>query len=164
MKFLKAISLTLLVAGMAAVMVACGDTPTAAPVNTTVPGNGTAVTTAAATVASNPGYSNFFVISGATSTDVPDVLKAALASYESQYPGSKAQAFKTTAQTGAVKEQLAGAFSKEGWQNITPNIPDSAGGFALAFTKGAKGAAVVGFPGMMANLGKNENLYIVFLP
>jgi hypothetical protein len=154
-RFVKAISMTLLVAVFAAVMAACGESPTSAPASNT---------TAAATAAANPGNGNFYVISGATSTEVPEALKAALAQYEAQYPGSKAQAFKTGAQASAVKEQLAGAFSKEGWQNITPNVPDSAGGFALAFTKGSKGAAVVGFPGMMANLGQNENLYIVFLP
>lgn len=158
-KFLKAMSLTLLVAALAAIMAACGDaTPTSAPANTA--SNGTTATTAA----SSTGSSDFFILSGATSTNVPDALKAALSQYESQYPGSKAQAFKTSAQSSAVKDQLAGAFTKEGWQNITPNVPDSAGGFALAFTKGNKGAAVVGFPGIMANLGQNENLYIVFLP
>lgn len=156
MKFVKAISLTLLVAVFAAVMAACGEaTPTSAP--------GTS-STAATTAATNPGSSDFFVINGATSTTVPDALKAALAQYEAQYPGSKAQAYKTGAKTGAVKEQLTGAFSKEGRQNITPNVPDTAGGFALAFTKGNKGAAVVGFPGIMANLGQDQNLYIVFLP
>ncbi|MBN9387234.1 MAG: hypothetical protein J0I20_04210 [Chloroflexi bacterium] len=158
-KFIKTISMTLLVAALAAIMAACGDaTPTSAPANNA--SNGTAATTAA----SNTGNSNFFVVNGATSTSVPDALKAALSQYESQYPGSKAQAFKTSAQASALKDQLAGAFTKEGWQNITPNVPDSAGGFALAFTKGNKGAAVVSFPGIMANLGQNENLYIVFLP
>jgi hypothetical protein len=159
-KFLKAISLTLLVAALTALMAACGDaTPTSAPANNAVNGNG-----AATTAAGNTTGADFFVINGATSTNVPDALKAALSQYESQYPGSKAQAFKTSAQARAIKDQLAGAFTKEGWQNVTPNVPDSAGGFALAFTKGNKGAAVVGFPGMMANLGQNENLYIVFLP
>jgi hypothetical protein len=158
-RFLKAISMTLLVAALTVIMAACGDaTPTSAPANNA--NNGSAATTAAGSTTG----SDFFVVNGATTTNVPDALKAALSQYESQYPGSKAQAFKTSAQASALKDQLAGAFTKEGWQNVTPNVPDSAGGFALAFTKGNKGAAVVGFPGVMANLGQNENLYIVFLP
>ena len=136
---------------MAALLVACGDEATPTPGQST-------------TQAANPGSSNFFVLNGATSTDVPATLKAALSQYEAQYPGSKAQAFKTGAASSQVKDQLAGAFGKEGWTNISPNVPDTAGGFALAFTKNNKGAAVVGFPGIMANLGQNENLYIVFLP
>ena len=145
---------------MAALLAACGDEATPVPASNAPASN----TQAAGTQAANPGSSNFFVINGATTTSVPATLKAALAQYEAQYPGSKAQAFKTGAASAQVKEQLAGAFGKEGWQNITPSVPDTAGGFALAFTKNNKGAAVVGFPGIMANLGQNENLYIVFLP
>src|SRR3712207_4903942 len=135
LKFIKSISLTILVGMMTALLVACGGEATPAPVS-----NAPANTQAGATqAANNPASGDFFVVNGATSTNVPDMLKAALAQYEAQYPGSKAQAFKTSAQAATVKEQLAGAFSKQGWQNITPNVPDTTGGFALAFTKNNKG-------------------------
>src|SRR5438105_374218 len=77
---------------MAALLAACGDEATTVPA-ANAPANGQPSTQAA-----NPsGNSTFFVVSGATTTNVPDTLKAALAQYEAQYPGSKAQAFKTGA-------------------------------------------------------------------
>ncbi len=159
LKSVKGFSGLAIVALLAIALVACGDnTATSAPAATTA--SGSAATTAAGT-SSN---SNFFMLSGATSAPVPDALKAALSTYESQYPGSKAQAFKTSEQPAKVKESLAAAFTKEGWTNVTPNVPDAGGGFALGFTKNNKGAAVVAFPGMMAGLGQNEINYIVFLP
>jgi hypothetical protein len=161
-KPVKIVSLLALVSLLAVMLVACGDpTATTAPAATTA----AATTAAGATAAANSGSnSTFYVVSGASATNVPDALKTALSTYESQYTGAKAQAFKISESSAKVKDLLASAFTKEGWTNVTPNVPDAGGGFALGFTKSNKGAAVVAFPGAMAGLGATDLLYIVFVP
>ncbi len=157
-KSAKYFSILALVTLLAAFLVACGDnTATSAPAATTA-SSGSAATTAAASSGGS-----FYVVNGATATAVPDALKTALASYESQYSGAKAQAYKISEQPAKVKEMLSSAFSKEGWQNLTANVPDTAGGFVLGFTKNNKGAAAVAFPGAMAGLGASDLIYIVFI-
>jgi len=159
-KSVKGFSVLAILALLAITLVACGEnTATSAPAAAT-----TASGSAATTTAGTSSNANFFVLSGATSAPVPDALKTALSTYQTQYPGSTAQAFKISDASAKVKDSLAAAFTKEGWANVTPNVPDAGGGFGLAFTKANKGAAVVAFPGVMAGLGQNELIYIVFLP
>ncbi|HEX2915958.1 MAG TPA: hypothetical protein VH186_34670 [Chloroflexia bacterium] len=158
----KVLLITLLSLMAVLALAACGDS-TATPATSA---GGSSNTTAAAQ--SNGGSQssggNFYVVSGASATDVPAALKTGLATYESQYPGSKAQAYKISESPAKVKELLANAFTKEGWQNLTANVPDTGGNFALGFTKNNKGAAAIGFPGVAAGLSQSDTLYIVFLP
>jgi ABC-type phosphate transport system substrate-binding protein len=157
-KFLKTPVLMVIFVLVAGLLAACGD-----PTATTAPAATTSGGTAATTAASGTSSGNFFMVSGASSTSVPSMLQAALTQYESQYPGVKAQAFKTSEAAAKVKTSLADAFQKEGWQNLTAGSPDTPQGFVLSFTKGNKGAAVVAFSGAMAGLSQNELIYIVYI-
>jgi hypothetical protein len=162
---MKKMYLVLVVLLMTVMLTACGGsaTNTPAPAATSAPQSGGNNTAAHAQTGGD-----IPVISGASTTAVPDMLKTALDSYKTTVPGGKVEAFKVSGQATKVKGDLATAFKGKGWEDKTASLGaqataalEQAGGFYLLFQKGNQAAAVVGYPGTMAGLGASDVIYFV---
>lgn len=99
---------------------------------------------------------------GATALTVPASVQTQFASAfkDEKFRNSKVEAFKSADAVAKIKGGYTDAFNKEGWKDILSETTkdasaaesikqfESLGGFALTYSKGNKGAAVMAFPGI----------------
>jgi hypothetical protein len=162
---MKKLYLVLVALLLAVMLSACGGSATNTPVPaaTSAPQSGGNATAAPAQTGGD-----IPVVSGASTTAIPDMLKTALDGYKASVPGGTVEAYKVSGPATKIKTDLAAGFKSKGWEDKTASLGaqataalEQSGGFYLLFQKGTKAAAVVGYPGTLAGLGANDVIYFV---